>query len=338
MPVTLLDVTDLSVRFHTAAGIAHAVTSLSFSIAEGETLAIVGESGSGKSVSAMAIMGLVPRPPAEIAAGGILYRRRDGVREDLLTVPRAHLREIRGNEIAMIFQEPLAALSPVFTIGEQIAESVRRHQHKGRAEAMRIAVQMLGALGVSEPEMRARGYPHQISGGMAQRVMIAMALACRPRLLIADEPTTALDVTIQADILELIERMKQEIGMAVLFITHNLGVVAEIADRVAVMYAGRLVEEGPTAEIFARPRMPYTAGLLASVPRLVTDDSPLLRLAAIPGEPPSPLTQPPGCAFHPRCTHAVASICDTTPPPLRALDGGRRARCARIDEISGVAA
>ena len=330
----LLSVTDLSVSFATAAGRADAVAGLSFSIDEGETLAIVGESGSGKSVSALAIMGLIPHPPGEVTAGRILFQRRDGRTEDLLQARPARLREIRGNEIAMVFQEPLAALSPVFTIGEQIAETLRLHQHKTRAEAMRTAIRMLGDLGISAPEMRVKNYPHQISGGMAQRVMIAMALACRPRLLIADEPTTALDVTIQADILELIRRMKQEIGMAVLFITHNLGVVAEIADRVAVMYAGRLVEEGPTPLIFAAPRMPYTMGLLASVPRLVLDDSPLL-LHAIPGEPPSPLMHPGGCVFHPRCTYAVAGRCDTTPPPLRALGDGHSARCLRVDEIAG---
>jgi oligopeptide/dipeptide ABC transporter ATP-binding protein len=319
------------VSFATAAGAAAAVAGLSFAIEEGETLAIVGESGSGKSVSALAIMGLVPRPSGRVTSGRIFLRRPDGGAEDLLAARQGRLRQIRGNEIAMIFQEPLASLSPVFSIGEQIAESVRLHQRKDRAEAMRIAIRLLGSLGIAEPELRAKSYPHQISGGMAQRVMIAMALACRPRLLIADEPTTALDVTIQAEILELIERMKREIGMAVLFITHNLGVVAEIADRVAVMYAGKLVEEGPTAKIFAAPLMPYTVGLLASVPKLVTDDSPL-RLAAIPGEPPSPLSHPAGCAFHPRCPHALPGRCDAEPPPLSPCGEGRWARCLRLDE------
>ena len=335
MPEHLLNVLDLSVRFDTGSGPASAVVGLSFGIEEGETLAIVGESGSGKTVSALAIMGLVPRPPGRIAAGRILFRRRGGSREDLLQLSPAKLRQIRGNEIAMIFQEPLSALSPVFSVGEQIAETIRLHQGKDRAEAMRIAVRMLGSLGISEPELRARSYAHQISGGMAQRVMIAMALACRPRLLIADEPTTALDVTIQAEILDLIGRMKHEIGMAVLFITHNLGVVAEIADRVAVMYAGRLVEEGPTEAVFVTPRMPYTAGLLASVPRLVTDES-TLRLTAIPGEPPSPLAHPSGCAFHPRCPHARPVVCDTALPPLRSCGSGQWARCARVDEIAGI--
>jgi len=325
------------VRFATAAGSAASVAGLSFTIEEGETLALVGESGAGKSVCALAIMGLVPRPSGRVTAGRILFRRRDGGFEDLLSARPARLRQIRGNEIAMVFQEPLASLSPVFSVGEQIAESVRLHQHKDRGEAMRIAVRMLGALGIAEPELRAKSYPHQISGGMAQRVMIAMALACRPRLLIADEPTTALDVTIQAEILELIARLKREIGMAVLFVTHNLGVVAEIADRVAVMYAGRMVEEGPTERIFAAPRMPYTAGLLASVPRLVIDDSPL-RLAAIPGEPPSPLAHPAGCAFHPRCPHAVPGRCDAEPPPLVPCGERQWARCLRLDEITGLAA
>ncbi len=332
MAENFLKIADLTVRFETDAGTAVAVAGLSFEIAEGETLALVGESGSGKSVSALAIMGLVPRPAGRITAGRALFRRRDGTTADLLTLPQAALRQVRGNEIAMIFQEPLAALSPVFSIGEQIAETVRLHQGKGRVAAMRIAVGMLDQLGIAEPELRARSYPHQISGGMAQRVMIAMALACRPRLLIADEPTTALDVTIQAEILDLIARLQHEIGMAVLFITHNLGVVARIADRIAVMYAGRLVEEGPTAAVFAAPRMPYTAGLLASVPRLVTDDRPL-RLTAIPGEPPSPLAHPPGCAFHPRCPHALPGLCDAAVPPLRPLGDGQRARCLRLDEI-----
>ncbi|MGH7102209.1 MAG: ABC transporter ATP-binding protein [Acetobacteraceae bacterium] len=333
----LLNVSDLTVRFQTDAGTAVAVAGLSFRIAEGETLALVGESGSGKSVSALSLIGLVPRPAGRVAAGRALFRRRAGGEVDLLALPSSRLREIRGNEIAMIFQEPLTALSPVFTIGEQIAETIRLHQGKSRAEAMRVAVAMLDQLGISEPGLRARSYPHQISGGMAQRVMIAMALACRPRLLIADEPTTALDVTIQADILELISRLQHEIGMAVLFITHNLGVVAEIAGRVAVMYAGRLVEEGPTTAVFAHPAMPYTVGLLASVPRLVTDDGPL-SLSAIPGEPASPLAHPPGCAFHPRCVHALPGLCDVAVPPLVALSEGHSARCLRLDDLGSLPA
>ncbi|MGH7104977.1 MAG: ABC transporter ATP-binding protein [Acetobacteraceae bacterium] len=333
----LLNVSDLTVRFRTDAGTAVAVAGLSFRIAEGETLALVGESGSGKSVSALSLIGLVARPAGRIAAGRALFRRRNGGQVDLLALPSSRLREIRGNEIAMIFQEPLTALNPVFTIGEQIAETIRLHQGKSRAEAMRIAVAMLDQLGISEPGLRARSYPHQISGGMAQRVMIAMALACRPRLLIADEPTTALDVTIQADILELIGRLQREIGMAVLFITHNLGVVAEIADRVAVMYAGRLVEEGPTTVVFAHPAMPYTSGLLASVPRLVTDDGPL-SLSAIPGEPASPLAHPPGCAFHPRCAYALSGLCDAAVPPLISLGQDHNARCLRLDDLGSVPA
>ncbi|MDE2583238.1 MAG: ABC transporter ATP-binding protein [Rhodospirillales bacterium] len=334
----LLSVQDLRVRFSTDEGIADAVDGVSFEVREGETLAVVGESGSGKSVSSLAVMGLVPRPPGEVVGGRVLFRGRDGDVRDLLRLPPRALRRIRGDEIAMVFQEPMSSLNPVYTLGEQIAETVRLHQGKERRAALRVAGEMLALLGIPDPDARLSAYPHQISGGMAQRVMIAMALACRPRLLIADEPSTALDVTIQAQVLDLIARMKREIGMAVLFITHHLGVVAEIADRVAVMYAGRVVEQAPTAALFATPRMPYTQGLLRSVPRLSTGCAAPARLEAIPGEAPSPFRQPAGCSFAPRCAHALPGTCDAAVPAMEACSTDHAVRCARWRALAGVPA
>jgi len=328
----LLDVRDLRVQFETEEGIAHAVSGVSFQIRRGETLALVGESGSGKSLSSLATMGLIP-PPGRVAGGEILFRHRDGRTEDLLRASPAALRRVRGNEIAMVFQEPMSSLNPVYTIGDQIADAVMLHQGKRRAEAMRLAADMLDRLGIPDAAAQLSAYPHQISGGMAQRVMIAMALSCKPSLLIADEPTTALDVTIQAQILELIGALQRELGMAVLFITHNLGVVAEIADRVAVLYAGRVVEEAPAVSLFARPRMPYTAGLLGSVPRLLQGER-RERLTAIPGEVPDPVAHPPGCAFHPRCSHLVHGLCDTAVPSLEECGPGRKVRCARWRDLA----
>ncbi len=325
----LLSVRDLRVRFTTDEGCADAVDGVSFDVRDGETLAVVGESGSGKSVTSLAVMGLVPRPAGAVIGGQVLFRGRDGTTRDLLTLPRRDLRRLRGDEIAMVFQEPMSALNPVYTLGEQIAETVRLHQHKDRRAALRVAAEMLALLGIPDPEARLGAYPHEISGGMAQRVMIAMALACRPRLLIADEPSTALDVTIQAQMLDLLARMKRELGMAVLFITHHLGVVAEIADRVAVMYAGRMVEQAPTAALFATPRMPYTQGLLHSVPRLSVDDAPVQRLRAIPGDTPSPYAKPGGCDFHPRCAHARPGLCDGPVPVMEACGEDHAVRCAR---------
>ena len=325
----LLSVRNLRVRFTTDEGCADAVDGVSFDVRDGETLAVVGESGSGKSVTSLAVMGLVPRPAGAVIGGQVLFRGRDGTTRDLLTLPHRDLRRLRGDEIAMVFQEPMSALNPVYTLGEQIAETVRLHQHKDRRGALRVAAEMLALLGIPDPEARLGAYPHEISGGMAQRVMIAMALACRPRLLIADEPSTALDVTIQAQMLDLLARMKRELGMAVLFITHHLGVVAEIADRVAVMYAGRMVEQAPTAALFATPRMPYTQGLLHSVPRLSVDDAPVQRLRAIPGDTPSPYSKPGGCGFHPRCAHARPGLCDGPVPVMEACGEDHAVRCAR---------
>ncbi len=331
--VDLLSVRDLRVHFYTENGIARAVDGVSLTMARGETVCLIGESGAGKSVTGLAVMGLLPRGPDVAIEGEIAFRDKGGTVHDLLRLPARAMRRIRGNDIAMVFQEPMSCLNPVYPIGEQIADAVMLHQRASRTEALAAAEEMLGRLGIPDPQARLDSYPHQISGGMAQRVMIAMALSCRPALLIADEPTTALDVTVQAQLLELIKTLQAEIGMAVLFVTHNLGVAAEIADRIAVMYAGRIVEEAPTSAIFATPRMPYTAGLLASVPRLVLDDR-QLRLAAIPGEVPNPLFHPPGCAFHPRCEHAVRGLCDAAVPPLEPCGPGHAVRCVRCRELA----
>ncbi len=325
---SLLAVRDLTVRFETEDGIAHAVEHVSLSIAPAETMVLIGESGAGKSVTGLAIMGILPRGPGVAIGGRVEFRGVGGASRDLLGLSPRAMRRIRGKEIAMVFQEPMSCLNPVYTVGDQIADTIRLHQRRGRREALRIAEDMLARLGIPDPRARLGAYPHEISGGMAQRVMIAMALSCRPALLIADEPTTALDVTVQAQLLELIKTLQAEIGMAVLFITHNLGVAAEIADRIAVMYAGRIVEEGPASAIFARPRMPYTMGLLSSVPRIVLDDRPL-RLAAIPGEVPSPSRHPRGCPFHPRCRHMQEELCDAGVPPLEPCGLDHQVRCVR---------
>ena len=329
----LLSIRDLRIHFLTETAVARAADGVSLTVAPGETLVLIGESGAGKSVTGLAVMGLIPRGPGVLIDGSILFRTKSGVEQDLLRLRGGALRRIRGDDIAMVFQEPMSSLNPVYTIGDQIADAVRLHQKRSRTEALRVAEQMLERLGIPDPRARLNAYPHQISGGMAQRVMIAMALSCRPALLIADEPTTALDVTVQAQLLELIKDLQNEIGMAVLFITHNLGVAAEIADRIAVMYAGRVVEQGPAIAIFAAPRMPYTMGLLASVPRLVLDDRDM-HLSAIPGEVPSPERHPPGCAFHPRCDHFQAGRCDAAVPALEPCGTDRAVRCVRWHEIA----
>ncbi|MGH7044635.1 MAG: ABC transporter ATP-binding protein [Acetobacteraceae bacterium] len=333
----LLEVRDLRVHFHTEEGVARAVDGVSLRVRRGETVVLIGESGAGKSVTGLAVMGLVPREPGVAIGGSMIFRAKDGTLHDLAALSPRALRRLRGNDIAMVFQEPMSCLNPVYTIGNQIADAIMLHQGRRRAEALALAEEMLALLGIPDPRARLSAYPHQISGGMAQRAMIAMALSCRPALLIADEPTTALDVTVQAQLLELLRALQAEIGMAILFITHNLGVAAEIADRIAVMYAGRIVEEGPAAAIFAAPRMPYTAGLLASVPRLVLDGREM-RLEAIPGEVPSPHRHPRGCPFHPRCAQALPGLCDVTPPPLEPCGPGRQVRCLRWREIAREAA
>jgi oligopeptide transport system ATP-binding protein len=330
---TLLEVRDLTVEFATEEGIVRAVDDVSFHIERGETLVVVGESGSGKSVTSLALMGLVANPPGRIASGTILLRGRDGAARDLTRLDNAAMRQIRGNEIAMIFQEPMTSLNPIYTIGDQIIEAIRLHQGKSGREAFARGVEMLELLGIPEPARRMRSYPHQMSGGMRQRAMIAMALSCRPTLLIADEPTTALDVTIQAQILELIKRLQSELGMAVIFITHNLGVAAEVADRIMVMYAGKVVEAGPSRAIFHQPRMPYTIGLLNSVPRLGIDRAAQHELVAIPGNVPNPRDLPPGCAFHPRCDYFAPGLCDREIPPLEISAPGHFVRCLRWGDI-----
>jgi oligopeptide/dipeptide ABC transporter ATP-binding protein len=310
----LLSVEGLTVSFGPFA----VVDELSFTVAPGEVLAIVGESGSGKSMTALALMRLIP-PPGRIT-GRVVF---DG--QELLSLPERQMRKLRGGAMAMVFQEPMTSLNPVFTVGSQIAEALSWHRGLSGAAARAEAVRLLGLVEIPNPAARVSDYPHQLSGGMRQRVMIAMALACNPRLLIADEPTTALDATVQAQILDLLRRLRAELGMAVILITHDLGVVSDFADRVAVMYAARVVETAPAAALFAEPAHPYTEGLLASLPRLgETVD----RLAAIPGQVPPPFALPPGCRFAPRCGYAKAP-CTLALPPLLALGGDRASACIR---------
>ena len=312
-----------------------AVRDLDLAIAPGKTLALVGESGSGKSVTSLSIIGLLPAGVGRVATGRLAFRRRDGKVVDLHALDGEALRRIRGNDIGMVFQEPLTSLNPVFTIGEQIAEPIRIHQGRSHREAAARAVQLLDDVGIPDPGRRARQYPHELSGGMRQRATIAMALACDPVLLISDEPTTALDVTIQAQILDLLARLQAERGMAMLFVTHNLGVVAEIADHVAVMYAGSIVETGSVAEVFAHPRHPYTKGLLRSVPKL--GEATALKEAGTPlptiaGSVPTLVRLPPGCAFAPRCPLAI-DACRAALPPQVATGGTQQSRCIRWQEL-----
>jgi len=320
----LLEVDELVTEFGGEHGTVRAVDRVSFEIAPGRTLGIVGESGCGKSVTALSIMRLVPTPPGRIAGGAVRYRGRD-----LLGLTDREMRGIRGNDISMIFQEPMTSLNPVFTAGDQVAEAVRLHQKKSRSQALEVAVEMFRLVGIPSPDERLKSYPHQLSGGMRQRVMIAMALACRPDLLIADEPTTALDVTIQAQILDLLGALQRELGMSIMLITHDLGVVAESCEEVAVMYAGRVVERARTEDLFAAPRHHYTAGLLRSVPsyRAGTGGEGILhqRLHEIRGMVPSLHALPPGCKFQERCP-AVQERCRAEEPELRPL-GPNQVRC-----------
>ena len=317
----LLEVRNLKTHFRTDEGWVHAVDGVSLHADAGETLGVVGESGCGKSVTAMTIMRLIPIPPAKVVAGEILWNGRD-----LLKVPMAQMRSIRAREIAMVFQEPMTSLNPVYPVGEQIAEVVRLHDKLDKKAARARAVEMLRLVRIPDPERRVDAYPHQFSGGMRQRVMIAMALSCNPKLLIADEPTTALDVTIQAQILELLGELKTRLGMAVMLITHAMGVIAETAQRVVVMYAGNVVEEAPVAELFASPRHPYTQGLIRSIPRIDTAAVQKKRLEAIPGVVPSLLEPRPGCRFAARCPHAQPE-CVAATPELRTVAPGHAARC-----------
>ena len=326
----VLEVEDLQTHFRTDDGIVRAVDGLSFRLEAGRTLALVGESGSGKSVTSLSVMRLLQAGVGHIAGGRILFGGRD-----LAQLPETAMRRIRGNDIAMVFQEPMTSLTPVYTVGDQIAEAIMTHETISKRAARARAVELLETVGIPEPATRARAYPHQLSGGMRQRVMIAIALSCNPKVLIADEPTTGLDVTIQAQILDLMRRLQKEAGMAILFITHDLGVVAEMADRVLVMYAGRAVEEAAVDPLFRQPRMPYTQGLMASIPRLgaVAAGVAHPRLQAIRGNIPSPRNLPQGCAFHPRCDHAQPGLCDAALPMLEDTGGGHLVRCARWRDL-----
>jgi oligopeptide transport system ATP-binding protein len=317
----LLEVDDLRVHFGAGDGLVRAVDGVSLRIEAGETLGIVGESGSGKSVTALSLLRLVPTPPGRIAGGRISFAGTD-----ILSLPVERMRAIRGREIAMIFQDPMTSLNPVLTVGRQIAEVLELHLGLDGAAAMRRTIELFEMVGIPAAATRVGDYPHHFSGGMRQRVMIAMAIACRPKLLVADEPTTALDVTIQAQILDLIRSLQRELGMALVVITHDLGVVAGMADRVAVMYAGRVVEEGPSDRIFGDPRMPYTIGLLQSVPR--ADARGQRRLTPIAGAPPEPHGETRSCRFAPRCAHAEAA-CRQSVPVLREIAPGHRAACLR---------
>jgi peptide/nickel transport system ATP-binding protein len=322
----LLEVEDLRVDFFTRRGVVQAVREVSFSLERGETLGVVGESGSGKSVMAQTLLGLVELP-GKITGGDVRWKGQSLVHKADSTLSR-----VRGKEIAMVFQDPMTSLNPLFTVGTQIAEVVRRHLGVGKRAAFERAVELLDLVGIANPQARVKQYPHEMSGGMRQRVLIAMALACDPELLVADEPTTALDVTIQAQILELVADIQERLGLAVLLITHDLGVVAGLCDRVAVMYSGKLVEIGGADELFETPAHPYTAGLLNSTPRL---DLVMPRLVSIEGSPPDLVNPPSGCPFAARCPLAITQ-CLETMPPMQSYDGGRRAACWRPFEVTRV--
>lgn len=322
MSAPLLSVEDVVVDFHTRAGKARVLDHVSLEVAEGEILGIVGESGCGKSMTALSIMGLVPNPPGKVTSGAIRLEGRD-----LVGLSETELCDVRGKDIGMIFQEPMSSLNPVFTVGEQIAESVRLHEGASPRAAMARAVEMLRAVEIPEPELRAKAYPHQLSGGMRQRVMIAIALACRPRVLIADEPTTALDATVQAQIFDLLQDLQREMGTAIILITHDMGAIAELADRVAVMYAGRVVEKGVVETVLSNPEHPYTRGLITCVPHLVPVPPPVREpLLEIPGMVPALTDLGRGCAFAPRCRERIAR-CDDAKPPLEAGEDAHLTAC-----------
>ncbi|MFP4381831.1 MAG: ABC transporter ATP-binding protein [Candidatus Sumerlaeia bacterium] len=323
----LLEVRDLHTWFHTEEGVSRAVDGVSFSINKGETLGIVGESGCGKSITALSILKLVPSP-GRVESGEVIFEG-----ENILHFSEERMQRIRGNVVSMIFQEPMTALNPVFTVGDQVAESFRLHRGFSRKEARDAAVEMLDKVGIPSSQSRSREFPHQMSGGMRQRAMIAMALACEPELLIADEPTTALDVTVQAQILDLIAELQEKTGTAVQMITHDLGVVGEMTRDVAVMYAGQIVEAGPTAKVFDLPAHPYTQGLMASIPKLggIREGK---ALSTIEGTVPSPHDWPPACRFHPRCPYAQ-DICRTDMPPLEQFEGDHYSACHFKHEIAG---
>ncbi len=320
----LLEVKNLRTYFYTDDGVARSVDGISYDVERGETLGVVGESGCGKSVTALSIMRLIPDPPGKIVSGEILYNGAN-----VLEMSEEQMRSVRGNEIGMIFQEPMTSLNPVFTIGNQIDEAVSLHQKVSKAEARNRSIEMLELVGIPAPEQRYDEYPHQLSGGMRQRVMIAMALSCNPGLLIADEPTTALDVTVQAQILELITKLQEELGMGMIMITHDLGVIAEVSDRVAVMYAAKIVEYAPADDIFYNAKHPYTIGLLKSIPRLGQQVD---RLATIEGTVPAPTNFPVGCHFCTRCAYAD-QLCWNDEPPLVEIETGHSVACWHIDKV-----
>jgi oligopeptide/dipeptide ABC transporter ATP-binding protein len=319
----LLEVRSLTTQFFTEDGVVRAVEDVSFEIFPGEILSLVGESGCGKSVTGLSLLRLISIPPGKIVSGELLFDGRD-----LMELEEKEMERVRGNDISMIFQEPMTSLNPVFTIGNQIMEALQLHQNLDKKEARKKAIEMLGRVRIPSPEVRIDSYPHQLSGGMRQRAMIAMALSCQPKLLIADEPTTALDVTIQAQVLRLLKEIQGEMGMAVMLITHDLGVVSEIADRVAVMYAGRIVETGPIEAIFGEMRHPYTKGLWESIPQLKEKRR---RLNAITGQVPDPMNLPAGCKFHPRC-YLMIDDCKKEEPPLYPVNGKHFSRCIRWKE------
>ena len=336
MTEPVLDIQGLRTVFRIGGRDIAAVHGLDLQIGAGETFALVGESGSGKSVTSLSIMGLLPKKIGRVAAGSILLKAKTGGTSDLAKLDAESMRRLRGNDVTMVFQEPMTSLNPVYTIGNQIAEPIRIHRGLSKRDAMTEAVRLLAEVGIPDPARRATQYPHELSGGMRQRATIAMALSCEPALLIADEPTTALDVTIQAQILDLLKSLQEKHGMAMLFVTHNLGVVSQIADKVAVMYAGRIVETGRVSDVFARPSHPYTQGLMRSVPRL--GQATQLKhsgtpLPTIPGSVPSLANLPPGCSFAPRCPHAI-DACRAEVPSLFGIGTSQQSRCIRWQEIA----
>lgn len=329
MTQKLLSVKDLKTYFYTDDGVIPAVDGISFDLDKGGTIGIVGESGCGKSVTSLSVMGLIPQPPGKIEGGQIIFEG-----QDLLKLSEAEMRHIRGNDISMIFQEPMTSLNPVFTIGNQIAEAIILHQGLDKAAAREKSIEMLRLVGIPSPETRIDDFPHQMSGGMRQRVMIAMALSCNPKLLIADEPTTALDVTIQAQILDLMRQLRRDLGTAIMMITHDLGVIAELVEKVVVMYTGKIVESADTYTIFKEPQHPYTIGLLGSIPRL---DGTGERLQTIPGSVPIPGSFPVGCGFHPRCPFAT-DLCVAKRPPAFEVKEGHHVSCWKVVDFNENAA